>query len=421
MSSPAAGVSGAGNNFAGRVRVAVEPVGELIVGDLLYERFRFGVAEFGLGLAFELRFGELDRHDRGQSFTHVIAGEVVILFFQDALFAGVLVHECGQRGAETLFVGAALVGVDRIRVGVHALGVGRGPLHGHFQRHLAFVVFPLERDDLFVDEVGLFGTVEVLDVVDESLIVLEGVTDDRAVVSAVGFTLVGEGETQALVQKTHLLKTSAQRFVIEIDRLEGLSARPEGNGGAGFVVRFALFQGSVGDTIGETLAPNESLATNLDLEAARQGVHHGAADTVQSTGNGIPAAAEFSTGVQHRQDDLNGRTALCLVNVDGDSATVVFDANGAVGQNANINCVAVPRQGFVDGVVNDLIDQVVQSARSGGSDIHTGSLSNGFQPLEDLDIVCTVFVLRLPLRHYWGYIWGRAFGRRFNCHLKIGS
>ena len=151
--------------------VAVEPVAELLARDLLHERLRLGVAELGLGLALELRLGELDRDDRGETLAHVVAGEVLVLLLEDALLARVLVDERGQRGAETLFVGSALVGVDRVRVGEDALGVAVGPLHRDFERDLALGVFGLEGDDLVVDELGLLGLVEVLDVVDEAALV----------------------------------------------------------------------------------------------------------------------------------------------------------------------------------------------------------------------------------------------------------
>lgn len=293
------------------------------------------------------------------------------------------------------------------------------------------MVFEFKRNDVVVDEISLLGTVEVFDVIDESLIVFEGVAEERTVLAAVDFTLIGEGEAQSLIEKAHLLKPCAQGFIVEVDGLEGFGTRPERNGRARCIVRFALFQGSVRNTVGKTLAPDKALAANLNLEAARQRVDNGASDAVQATGDGITAAAEFTAGVQHGQNDLNGRASLSLVNVDGNSTTVVVDANGAVGENSNVYGVTVPSKSLVDRVVDDLINEVVQSARSGGPDIHSGSLAYSFQTFKHLDVVGTIFVLKLsrylPLvlgniwGSIWGYIGGRAFGRRFNCHLKLGS
>src|SRR5699024_3112637 len=92
-------------------------------------RAGLGVTEFGFRLPLELWFAEFDGDDGGESFADVVTGEVLILLPQDAAFASVPVDERGQRAAESLFVGAALGGVDRVRVGVHALGVGTRPLH----------------------------------------------------------------------------------------------------------------------------------------------------------------------------------------------------------------------------------------------------------------------------------------------------
>ena len=152
--------------------VAIEPVAEAVADDALHESLGLGVAELGLGLALELRLGELDRDDRGQALADVVAGEVVVLLLEDALLPRVLVDQRGQRGAEALFVGAALVRVDRVGVGVDALGVRVGPLHRDLEGDLALGVLGLEGDDVLVDDIDLLAGVEVLDVVDQAVVVL---------------------------------------------------------------------------------------------------------------------------------------------------------------------------------------------------------------------------------------------------------
>ena len=46
--------------------------------------------------------------------------------------------------------------------------------------------------------------------------------------------------------------------------------------------------------------------------------------------------------------------------------------------------VAVAGHGLVDGVVDDLPDEVVEAARAGGADVHAGALADGLEALEDL-------------------------------------
>ena len=48
--------------------------------------------------------------------------------------------------------------------------------------------------------------------------------------------------------------------------------------------------------------------------------------------------------------------------------------------------VAVTGQRLVDGVVHDLIDQMVQAAGAGGADIHARALAHRFQAFQDLDL-----------------------------------
>ena len=55
--------------------VLLQEGAERLVDDGLHGAGDFGVAELALGLPLELRLGQLDRDDRGQTLTHVLAGE----------------------------------------------------------------------------------------------------------------------------------------------------------------------------------------------------------------------------------------------------------------------------------------------------------------------------------------------------------
>lgn len=117
---------------------------------------------------------------------------------------------------------------------------------------------------------------------------------------------------------------------------------------------------------------------------------------MQTTGDGVAATAELATGVQDGEDHLQGRDPFGRVDVDRDATAVVDDADATVFTDAHVDGVAVPGEGFVDGVVDDLLDQVVQTARAGRTDVHTGALADGLEPLEHLNLVCAVgrFALR---------------------------
>ena len=47
--------------------------------------------------------------------------------------------------------------------------------------------------------------------------------------------------------------------------------------------------------------------------------------------------------------------------------------------------VGVPGQGLVDGVVHNLVDEVVETTLSGRADVHTRALANRLKPFENGD------------------------------------
>ena len=116
---------------------------------------------------------------------------------------------------------------------------------------------------------------------------------------------------------------------------------------------------------------------------------------MQTARDRVAAAAELAAGVQDGEDDLDGRLALGAVGVDGDAAAVVDHPDTAVGEDRHRDGVAVPGQRLVDRVVDDLVDQVVQTALARGPDVHAGALAHGFEAFEHLDGVGPVVVRNL--------------------------
>jgi hypothetical protein len=51
---------------------------------------------------------------------------------------------------------------------------------------------------------------------------------------------------------------------------------------------------------------------------------------------------------------------------------------------------AVAREGFIDRVIHHFIDQVVQAAGTGGTDVHTRTLAYRFEAFQDGDVAGTV-------------------------------
>ena len=72
----------------------------------------------------------------------------------------------------------------------------------------------------------------------------------------------------------------------------------------------------------------------------------------------------------------------------------------------HLDVVAVTGERLVDGVVDDLVDEMVKSADTGRADVHAGALANRLETLEDGDVVGAVAVF------------GAVFPRRLRvvCH-----
>ena len=221
--------------------VLLQPGAELVVDDPLHEALGLGVAELGLGLALELRLAELDRDDRGEALADVVAGDPVLALLDQAPLLAPVVDQGGERRAEALLVGAALVGVDGVGEGVHRLGVAGVPLHRDLEAQSGVVAragLGLEVDDARVGRV--LAPVEVLDVVDEAAVVtgrsararrsrprlmasepsLVDLGVDGGVLDGVGDLvgrrpLVADHDLEALVEEGHLADPGG-------DRLEGV-------------------------------------------------------------------------------------------------------------------------------------------------------------------------------------------------------
>ena len=82
---------------------------------------------------------------------------------------------------------------------------------------------------------------------------------------------------------------------------------------------------------------------------------------------------------------------VIVVDVGRDAAAIVGDRAGAVGVERHRHAVGMAGQRLVDGVVDHLVDHVVQArAVIGVADIHAGALAHGIEALQDLDRIGAV-------------------------------
>ena len=136
----------------------------------------------------------------------------------------------------------------------------------------------------------------------------------------------------------------------------------------------------------------------------------------------VALAAEFPAGVQHGQHDFCRGLVLVLgMVVHRDATPVVGDAAGPVREQRHVDPVRVAGHRFVDGVVHDLVDQVVQTGQTGRTDVHTRAFSDRFEALQHRDVFRPVRHARNtshgsltggPIRHSSWTTQGRRRGNR---------
>ena len=150
-----------------------------------------------------------------------------------------------------------------------------------------------------------------------------------------------------------------------------------------------LADGRRGHAARVLLGPDEAVSGRLDAQRLRQRVDDADADAVEAARDLVAAAAELAAGVEDRVDDLEGVLAAGVA-ADRNASTVVGDADGAVLEDADLDVGGVARHRFVDRVVDDFPDQVVQAPHVGRADVHARSSPDGVEAFEDLDALGVV-------------------------------
>ena len=160
-----------------------------------------------------------------------------------------------------------------------------------------------------------------------------------------------------------------------------------------------------------------AVAGDVHLEPGGQRVHHRDADAVQAATDVVATvlAAELAARVQLGHHDVDrGRAAG--VHLDRDAAAVVGDLDATVLEDPDVDLRRVSGHRLVDGVVDDLPDEVVQTSLAGGADIHARAFADRLQTFEHGDRGGAVLLLFRALRS------GRSLlsGRHGRQHLLGG-
>lgn len=330
----------------------------------------------------------LHAEDADEAFAAVITADGWVFFLLEVVSLGVLVDGTGEGVFEAGEVRAAIGVRDGIGEAERLLGVAVVPLHHavHEAELPLFIDLELalaaEGDGLVVHDI--FVLAELLHEFGDTILVKEHFR-------AGGLNaLISQGDADAGIQEGELAQALGQKLETEGDG-DGEDRRigKEGDlcAGALRVIQIAEHtEGLCGFATLEADGVDLAVAIDLGAEPIGQGIHALGSDAVQAAGELIGTIAKFAASVQVRQHQLNGGDAFLGVDFHGNATAIVLDAKGAIAVNGDKDVFAVAGQEFVDGVVHNFKDAVVEAALIGEADIHAGAFAHGLEAFELADL-----------------------------------
>ena len=362
-------------------RMLLEPRRQRLVEDVLDHGTHFRGHQLVLGLRGEFRVRHLHRKHGGEALAAIVAGQRDLFPLRVGL--GIAVDLARQRAAEAGQMGAAVALRNVVGEAQHVLMVAVVPP----QRGLDADAVHLRPNHDRGGHHRLLVAVEIFDeFLDAAVVVHRLALLDRV-------AHVGQHDIDAGIQERELAQAMLQRREIIFDVGEGLGGGEERHLGAALAIGIADdLERRDRVAMGEFDVMFLAVAPDPQLQLARQRVDDGDADAVQAAGNLVGVLVELSAGVQLGHDDFGRGNALALVNVDRNAAAVVAHRHRAVGVEDDFDRGGVAGQRFVDGVVDDFVDHVMQAgAVIGVADIHARPLAHGVEPLQHPDRFRAIF------------------------------
>ena len=211
---------------------------------------------------------------------------------------------------------------------------------------------------------------------------------------------VGKRHLGAAVEVGQLADALCDHVIAHLDGLEHPRVRQEGYARALTARAPDLFERGyrlAGDDLAcrvllarEAHLVKPAVGCDFDFDPFGERVDDRSADAVESAGVAVGIVAEFAARVQLGKDDLHAGDAHLFVNLHGNAAAVVHDRDGVVLMERDGDLVGIAVCRLVDGVIDDLPEEVVESALSRRADVHARAHANRVQPFHDFDLVYRV-------------------------------
>ena len=114
---------------------------------------------------------------------------------------------------------------------------------------------------------------------------------------------------------------------------------------------------------------------------------------MQTTGYLISAAAKLSACMKNSEYNFNGRLISFMIDTNRNTTSIINNSDRIILLDRYIDLCTISSQCFVYGIIHNLIYEMMKTTDRSTAYIHTGSFSNCFQSLQNLDLICSIFIV----------------------------
>ena len=111
---------------------------------------------------------------------------------------------------------------------------------------------------------------------------------------------------------------------------------------------------------------------------------------MQATGDLVGLVLELAAGVEKRHHRLQRRLPRARVRIDWDATTVVADSHVPITVDGDVDAVAEASHGLIYAIVDDFVDEVMETTLVGASNVHAGAASHRLQPFQHLNVARSI-------------------------------
>ncbi|MNC19049.1 hypothetical protein D3C75_669740 [compost metagenome] len=276
-------------------------------------------------------------------------------------------------------MGPALMRINIIGKRVNVLCIGIVILQSNFHRNHIAGTFHV--DGFLVQR--FFFLVQILYILNNTAFVFEHIRDTGA--------FIQQRKLNALVKKGQFANACEQCRIFKNSRFsENLRIRKKRCCCAGLIRITDNLNIVLRSTASVFLLVSMAVALNGHYYLLGQCIYDGNTYAVQTAGNLITAAAEFTSGMQDSHYNFKRGFLQLHILADRNTPPVINYSNTVIFMNNHLNPVAKTCQRLIDTVIDNLPDQMMQTLGAGRADVHAGTLPDRFQPFKHLNLALII-------------------------------